>query len=162
MNEINFNFENTSFPLAQQRTDFFSLWIKHIADLHHKQIGELNYIFCSDDYILEINKQYLNHHYNTDIITFNYNKSNTLNGDIFISLDTVRENAKLYSNNDFNEELDRVVIHGVLHLIGFNDKTEEEQLEMTTQEEVALNLRDVSRETLQKNINNNKNVSRET
>ncbi len=148
MSEINFNFENVTFPSAKKRTEFFRLWINTVVKHHNKQVGEINYIFCSDEYILDINKQYLNHNYYTDIITFNYNNGNVISGDIFISIDTVLENAKTYSNNNYDEELDRVVIHGVLHLIGFNDKTKTQQKEMTKQENIALQLRDVSRETL--------------
>jgi rRNA maturation RNase YbeY len=151
MNTIEFNFEDIKFPSVYERTGFFRFWINDVVKLHHKSIGELNYIFCSDSYILNINKQYLNHNYYTDIITFNYNKDNVINGDVFISLDTVKDNANEYSNGSFIDELDRVVVHGVLHLIGFNDKSDIEQFEMTKQENIALKLRDVSRETLMKN-----------
>ncbi len=150
MNTINYNLEDVKLPLAFELSDFFSLWIKKVVEFHHKKLGELNYIFCSDDYILEINKQYLNHNYFTDIITFNYNDGDVISGDVFISLDTVRDNANEFSKGDFYEELDRVVIHGVLHLIGFNDKTDVDQIEMTKQEDYALSLRDVSRETLKR------------
>jgi len=153
MERIEFNFEDIQSPSVIERTDFFRLWINDVVNFHNKNIGELNYIFCSDNYILNINKQYLNHNYFTDIITFNYNVNDIIKGDIFISLDTVNDNALEFSNGSFIDELDRVVIHGVLHLIGFNDKTNIEQQQMTKQENVALNLRDVSRETL----NNNKN-----
>ena len=151
MSVIEFNFEGVTFPSAKLRTEFFRLWINDIVKKHNKLVGELNYIFCSDDYILNINKQYLNHNYYTDIITFNYNVGDVINGDIFISLDTVKDNSMIYSNGCFDDELDRVVIHGVLHLIGFNDKTKSEQTEMTKQENLALKLRNVSRETLTKN-----------
>lgn len=149
---IEFNFEDIQSPSVIERTDFFRLWMNDVVNFHNKNIGELNYIFCSDNYILNINKQYLNHNYFTDIITFNYNVDDIINGDIFISLDTVTDNALEFSNGSFIDELDRVVIHGVLHLIGFNDKTNIEQQEMTKQENIALNLRGVSCETL----NNNK------
>ncbi len=151
MNEINFNFEDSTFPSANERTEFFRLWINDVVNSHHKSIGELNYIFCSDDYILKINNEYLNHNYYTDIITFNYNENHVINGDVFISVDTVKNNSIEYSNGSFGDELDRVVIHGVLHLIGFNDKTDEQQNEMTKQENLALQMRNVSRETLLKN-----------
>jgi rRNA maturation RNase YbeY len=151
MDTIEFNFEDINFPSVIERTDFFRLWIHDVVKFHQKSVGELNYIFCSDNYILNINKQYLNHNYFTDIITFNYNINSIINGDVFISLDTVNENAKEYSNGSFFDELDRVVIHGVLHLIGFNDKSKNEQEEMTKQENIALELRNVSRETLLNN-----------
>lgn len=128
--------------------NFFRLWISNVITFHKKQLGELNYIFCSDEYILDINNQYLKHDYYTDIITFNYVENDVISGDIFISVDTVKSNSDLYNNSNFKEELDRVIIHGVLHLIGFNDKTDSEQLEMTKQENIALGMRDVSRETL--------------
>ena len=119
-----------------------------ITNQFDKNIGDLNYIFCSDEYILDINKQHLKHDYYTDIITFNYNDEEVINGDIFISYDTVKSNAVEYSNGNVSEEFDRVVIHGVLHLIGFNDKTDDDQQEMTRQEDLALALREnVSRET---------------
>ncbi len=146
MNNIDFHFEDIVIP--DFNPEFFRLWINVITNEFEKSIGDINYIFCSDEYILDINKQHLNHNYYTDIITFNYNEADIINGDIFISYDTIKSNALEYSNGNVNEELDRVVIHGVLHLIGFNDKSDEEQLEMTKQEDAALLKRDdVSRET---------------
>lgn len=146
MNNIEFHFEDIVIP--DFNPEFFRLWITNIVELHQKKIGELNYIFCSDDYILDINKQHLNHDYYTDIITFNYNVGDVVSGDVFISYDTIISNALEFSNGSVVDELDRVVIHGVLHLIGFNDKTDKDQLEMTKQEDASLVLRDiVSRET---------------
>jgi len=146
MNNIEFHFEDIVIP--DFNPEFFRLWITEVTKYHNVSIGELNYIFCSDDYILDINKQHLNHNYFTDIITFNYNVDDVISGDVFISYDTIKSNAVEYSNGSVQDELDRVVIHGVLHLIGFNDKTEELQIEMTKQEDAALVLRDnVSRET---------------
>lgn len=146
MNNIEFHFEDIVIP--DFNPEFFRLWITNIVELHQKEIGELNYIFCSDDYILDINKQHLNHDYFTDIITFNYNAGDVVSGDVFISYDTIISNALEFSNGSVVDELDRVVIHGVLHLIGFNDKTDKDQLEMTKQEDASLVLREiVSRET---------------
>jgi len=146
MNNIDFHFEDIVIP--DFNPEFFRLWINVIVNQFDKNVGELNYIFCSDEYILDINKQHLNHDYYTDIITFNYNEGDKINGDVFISYDTIKSNAVEYSNGNLRNELDRVVIHGVLHLIGFNDKSDEEQLEMTRQEDAALLKRDdVSRET---------------
>jgi len=146
MTDITFHFEDIVIP--DFNSEFFRLWISNITKTHQKTIGELNYIFCSDEYILDINKQYLNHDYFTDIITFNYNENNKISGDIFISYDTIKSNAIEFSSGNTQEELARVIIHGVLHLIGFNDKTEKDQLEMTKQENNALKLRtNVSRET---------------
>ena len=104
-------------------------------------MGDLTYIFCSDEYILDVNIQYLNHNYYTDIITFNYNNDEVISGDIYIAMRTVRSNADEYSGGDVREELDRVIIHGVLHLVGFNDKTEKDQDEMTKMENWALEQR---------------------
>lgn len=145
MNNIEFHFEDIVIP--DFNPEFFRLWINDVIKFHGKQCGDLNYIFCSDEYILKVNKEHLNHDYFTDIITFNYNEGEVVSGDVFISYDTVVSNAKEYSNGVVKEELDRVVIHGVLHLIGFNDKTESDQDEMTKQEDLALLKRDVSRET---------------
>ena len=107
-----------------------------IQDLDYKT-GEISIIFCSDDYLLDINKKYLNHDYFTDIITFNYNENNTIIGDLFISIDRVKENAKELKV-DFNNELFRVIIHGVLHLCGYNDKTQDQQKEIRTKEDEYL------------------------
>ncbi|HCQ29002.1 MAG TPA: rRNA maturation RNase YbeY [Flavobacteriales bacterium] len=136
MSEINYFFEDIdSFEIP----DNISHWIKNTITSEGKTLGNLNYIFCSDNYILEINKQYLNHNYFTDIITFNYCKDNVVSGDIFISVDTVKSNAKEYKQ-DYNNELNRVIIHGVLHLLGYNDKSETELFEMRQKEDFYLNL----------------------
>tara|TARA_B100000809_G_C15049844_1_gene498575 strand:+ start:18 stop:494 length:477 start_codon:yes stop_codon:yes gene_type:complete len=146
MNNIEFHFEDIVVP--DFNPEFFCLWVNEITKQFDKSIGDINYIFCSDEYILEVNKQHLNHDYVTDIITFNYNEDNVLSADIFISYDTVKSNAVEYSDGNIIDELDRVVIHGILHLIGFNDKTDMEQEEMTKQEDLALGIRgNVSRET---------------
>ena len=136
MGEIDFHMEGVTVP--DHDPEFLRLWISYVAQECNKEIAELSYIFCSDDYILDINKQYLSHDYFTDIITFNYNTETAIAGDIFISVDTVKSNADQYTNGDLKEELHRVIIHGVLHLCGYNDKTDEEQLEMTSKEDWAL------------------------
>ena len=110
-----------------------------VAHTYGKKIGEINYIFCDDEKILEINRQFLQHDYYTDIITFDYCEGDTLSGDIFISVDTVTANAKEYSVS-FDEELKRVMIHGILHLCGQNDKTADEQQEMRIKENNALRM----------------------
>lgn len=114
-------------------------WISTIIENHGKELGELSVIFCSDDYILKVNREYLNHDYFTDIITFDYCEESLINGDLFISLDTVKDNSNDF-NTGYDNELMRVVIHGVLHLIGFKDKTDEDQAEMTNQENMSLSL----------------------
>jgi len=112
-------------------------WIKEIASEYNKKVGDLAYIFCSDERILEVNKQYLNHDYYTDIITFDYSENSIVSGDIFISLDTVRSNAEEFQVS-FEEELKRIMIHGVLHLCGQDDKTPELKVQMTEKENKAL------------------------
>ena len=114
-----------------------SQWISKCIDLQGFNLSEISIIFCSDDYLLEINKTHLNHNYYTDIITFNYNEDKQIEGDLFISIDRVKDNAK-ENGVEFMNELQRVMIHGVLHLCGQNDKTEEEQAEMTRKENLML------------------------
>ena len=114
-------------------------WIKDVAASYDKKVGDVSYIFCSDEKILEINKAYLQHDYYTDIITFDYTDENVISGDIFISLDTVESNAKEF-NTDYLEELHRIIIHGILHLCGINDKGPGEREYMTECENKALSL----------------------
>ena len=115
-------------------------WLKGTLENEGFTLGEINYIFCSDNYILKINKDYLNHNYFTDIITFNYNEGKKVNADIFISINTVKSNANS-RKIDFDNELHRVMVHGILHLVGYNDKTSTQQIEMTSKEDYYLNLR---------------------
>jgi rRNA maturation RNase YbeY len=114
-----------------------SRWIKKTALEYGKRAGEIAYIFCSDKYMLEVNNQYLKHDYYTDIITFDYSEGSVISGDIFISIDTVKSNA-LEFKVSFEEELNRIMIHGILHLCGQDDKTPEMRLEMTKKENSAL------------------------
>lgn len=114
-------------------------WIKRVAAGYGKTIGEIAYIFCSDEKILEVNRQYLEHDYYTDIITFDYCEGKRLNGDLFISLDTVRTNAEQFGSS-YETELHRVIIHGVLHLCGINDKAPGEREVMEAAENRALDL----------------------
>ncbi len=125
--------------------EFFVLWLEKLCKKHNRSLGDINIILCSDEYLLQMNKDHLQHDYYTDIITFNYNDDNKISGDLFISVDRVRENAAEHRER-FPRELNRVIAHGVLHLIGFNDKTDQERLEMRTRENEALELI-VSRET---------------
>ena len=132
---ITYNFEDvrkTPFPRR-----LISKWIKDTIAFYGKKAGDISYIFCSDEYILDINRRYLDHDYYTDIITFDYTEKEVVSGDIFISTDTVKSNAELY-NQGYAEELYRVIIHGVLHLCGQKDKTGKERLEMTRKEDLAL------------------------
>ena len=121
--------------------DALQCWILEVARLHAKIVGELTYIFCDDPKILEVNLQYLQHDYFTDIITFDYTRGQLLRGDMFISLDTVRTNAELVGS-DYMTELKRVIIHGVLHLCGINDKGPGEREIMEAAENAALDLFD--------------------
>lgn len=112
----------------------------HVADLiieEGKQIGEISVIFCSDSYLLSMNREYLNHDYLTDVITFDYRDGDIISGDIFISVDRVKENASIYGEN-FHNELFRVIFHGTLHLIGYGDKTDEEKPIMRNKENYYL------------------------
>ena len=112
-------------------------WIRAVAADYGFTVGNINYIFCSDERELEVNRQFLGHDYYTDVITFDYTAGTTLNGDIFISLDTVRSNAETVGV-PFEDELRRIIIHGVLHLTGQGDKTPETKAQMTAKEEKAL------------------------
>ena len=108
-------------------------WLKKSVNSLGFTIGELSFIFCSDEYIKKINIKYLSHHFFTDVITFNYTKEKLLFGDVYISIERVKENSKTYKTS-FNEEMFRVIIHGVLHLCGFDDKTKEEKTLMRSKE----------------------------
>ena len=136
---ITFQAENIDFPKIKKRT--VTKWIKSIADKYGKQIGDICYLFCTDEKILEVNKQFLNHDFYTDIITFDYSENNIISGDIFISLDTVLSNSQKYQTR-YDEELHRVIIHGILHLCGLKDKSEDEIKEMRKAEEEALSMLD--------------------
>lgn len=133
---LNVFYEDTE--ILDLSPEFFVSWLNKLCSIHNESLGDLSLIFCSDEYLLEVNKEYLNHDYYTDIITFNYNDGD-ISGDLFVSIDRVRENAQTIGVS-FDNELHRVVAHGVLHLLGFNDKSEEESLEMRMQESVALEL----------------------
>jgi probable rRNA maturation factor len=133
---ILFNVEDIDFELPD--TEGVIAWIHRIAEGEGKRIGAVSYIFCDDDYLLDLNVEYLDHDTLTDIITFPYSKS-PIEGDIFISIDRVRENAKEFGVA-FEQELRRVIIHGVLHLCGYGDKSEAEAAEMRRKEDAALAL----------------------
>lgn len=132
---ITFDSDNIDFPNIKKRET--SAWIKKIANSYNKKIGDVGYLFCNDEKILEINRQYLDHDFYTDIISFDYSEGDIISGDIFISLDTVRSNSQKY-NTDYQEELYRVIIHGVLHLCGLDDKLEEDAIRMRESENSAL------------------------
>lgn len=112
-------------------------WVKAVAATYGKRVGEVAYVFCDDEEILKVNRQYLKHDYYTDIITFDYCEGDLLSGDLFISLDTVRSNADLFGKT-YEDELHRVIIHGILHLVGINDKGPGEREIMEAAEDKAL------------------------
>lgn len=115
-------------------------WLKIVAESEIRRLGDINIIFCSDNYVLEINQKYLSHDYFTDIITFDYCEGEVISGDLFISVDSVRENALEYGT-DFKEELNRVIVHGVLHLIGYDDHTPKDIKQMRAKENYYLSFR---------------------
>jgi len=135
---ITYQAENVRFPNIKKRET--TAWIKAVAASYGKKVGEIGYLFCDDEKILEVNREYLGHDYYTDIITFDYDEGDTLNGDIVISLDTVRSNAEQLGK-DYDEELHRVIIHGILHLCGQNDKGPGEREQMEAAEDKALAIR---------------------
>ena len=134
---ITYTCEDIDFDFSEEKKT--SLWINQIAENQDKIIGFIDYIFCSDEHLYKINKEHLKHETFTDIITFNYNEGEEISADILISIDRIKENADKFATS-FSEELHRVIIHGVLHLIGFNDKTEKEQQLMTEKENESLKL----------------------
>ncbi|MFA6200771.1 MAG: rRNA maturation RNase YbeY [Bacteroidales bacterium] len=132
---VSFNFVDTKDILSQKNK--IKSWIKSVVEQRGWKTGEISYIFCSDEYLLNVNQTYLNHDYFTDIITFDYTDATKVSGDLFISIDRVRDNAQEL-NLSFEQELHRVIIHGVLHLLGLKDKTKEEAKEMRKAEEECL------------------------
>lgn len=137
--EITFFFEDIESSSISIDLKAAERWLFTCIEKYQKSIGQITYIFVSDEYLLKMNQDHLDHDYYTDIITFNYNQDNIISGDLFISIDRIEDNAKKISTT-FAEELKRVMIHGVLHLIGFNDHSEEEKTEMRKQENFCLDL----------------------
>lgn len=135
---VSFSAEGVPFPPIDRRAT--TAWIQRVARTYGRTLGDVSYLFCDDEHILEVNRQFLQHDYYTDIITFDYDEGDTLNGDLVISLDTVRSNAEGLGKS-YDEELHRVIIHGVLHLCGLNDKGPGERELMEAAENSALALR---------------------
>lgn len=133
---INFNYE-TDFNLNNEES--IASWLSNVITSENKKEGEINYIFCDDDYLHKINLEYLNHDTLTDIISFDYSIGNELNGDIFVSIERVKDNAKDF-NVSFEDELKRVLVHGILHYCGFKDKNESDELLMRKKEDEKLAL----------------------
>lgn len=132
---ISFHAEDIELPAIKKEA--VSNWIKAVTETYGKKTGDITYIFCSDEKILEVNRQYLQHDYYTDIITFDYTSGNKISGDLFISLDTVKTNSEKFET-PYNEELHRTIIHGILHLCGINDKGPGERKIMEENENKAL------------------------
>ena len=127
---IQFFYEN----LPESVNKEYKKWLEDLILSEEKKLGEINYIFCDDEYLLKVNQDYLQHDYYTDIITFDYVKGKTISGEIFVSLQRISDNASTLSRN-YEEELRRVLAHGILHLCGYKDKTEEEELQMRGKED---------------------------
>ena len=132
---IKFFTEDVKQPEIKKRV--VSKWIHHTIESHGFKEGEISIVFCSDPFLLEYNKKYLSHNYYTDIITFNYNTEKVINGDLLISIDTVKKNSNEFAT-PFTDELNRVMIHGILHLLGFDDKSVKDQEAMRKLEDLSL------------------------
>ncbi|MGB4930120.1 MAG: rRNA maturation RNase YbeY [Chitinophagales bacterium] len=137
MAAIQFANKNTAYKLKEKER--IATWIERVILMHHKFPGDIEYIFCDDDFLAEMNQQYLEHDTFTDIITFNYNTGHYISGDIFISIDRIKENAATYKTTT-EEELHRVMIHGILHLCGLNDKSPKDKKQMQEKENEALQI----------------------
>lgn len=137
MNSISFHSEGVNTKTPSKR--LLKAWIKELVSNHGKKVGELAFVFCSDEKILEVNQNFLQHDYYTDIITFDYCEGEIVSGDIFISVERVAENATSH-NIEYNTEIIRVLAHGVLHLIGFQDKSPKKKKEMTENEDLCISL----------------------
>ena len=135
---ITYQTDGVKMPVIKKRD--ISAWLRKVAAGYGKKIGDIAYIFCNDERILEVNREYLQHDYYTDIITFDYTSGDKISGDLFISLDTVRTNSETF-HTDYNEELHRTIIHGILHLCGINDKGPGEREIMEAAENKALEMR---------------------
>lgn len=137
---VSYFFEDTDFVFKGKALN--NRWLRLVAESEIRRLGQISIIFCSDNYILDINQKFLQHDYFTDIITFDYCEGDRLSGDIFISVDTVRENAVEFGT-DFKDELNRVIVHGLLHLIGYDDHSKKEIAEMRSKEDYYLSLREL-------------------
>lgn len=135
---VSYFVQDTDFKFVKRRLN--NSWLKLVAESEVRKLGDINIIFCSDNYILDVNMKYLQHDYFTDIITFDYCEGNVLSGDLFISVDSVRENS-VFFKTEFTDELNRVIVHGLLHLIGYDDHTPEDQKVMREKENYYLDLR---------------------
>ena len=135
---ITYQTDGTRMPNIKKRET--TAWIRRVAATYDKKVGDVGYIFCDDERIIEVNREYLQHDYYTDIITFDYTEGDTIGGDLFISLDTVKTNSEQFGT-EYDEELHRTIIHGILHLCGINDKGPGEREIMEAAENRALAMR---------------------
>ena len=129
---IKYYSEDIPFPKLKRRE--ITRWINNVIDSEGKNSGDISFVFCSDAYLLEINRKFLSHNYYTDIVTFDYVVGDLISGDIFISIERIAENSVKF-HTTLDNELRRVLVHGVLHLIGYKDKNEDDKLEMTSKED---------------------------
>lgn len=136
---IRFFAEDTPYQLRKR--NLLRQWLQQVVAEHGKKLDELSIVICSDDFLLSVNQEYLNHDYFTDIITFDYGEDNSVSGDVFVSIDRVRDNAKELGLK-VTDELHRVLVHGILHLLGYSDKSKAEKQEMRTKEDYCLTLRE--------------------
>ncbi|MCL3780190.1 rRNA maturation RNase YbeY [Prolixibacteraceae bacterium JC049] len=136
---IEFYSEDIDFQL--NNSELTEAWISKVIENHSFKLGDISFIFCTDDYLLNVNREYLQHDYYTDIITFDYVEDNVVSSDIFISIDRIKENAEEFKVS-FENELNRIIIHGILHLLGFKDKEPEQKKIMTSKEDESLALLD--------------------
>lgn len=136
---MSIKFFSEGLPLPKIKKRFIANWLKEVILFEGKRVGEISFIFCSDEYLLNVNRKFLDHDYYTDVITFDYVEGVLVSGDIFISLDRVSENARNL-NLSFLEELDRIMVHGVLHLLGYKDKSKKDKILMTEREDYFLKL----------------------
>lgn len=134
---INFFSEDTELPYIDKSA--VSCWLREVISMHDKIAGEINFIFCNDEKILSVNREFLKHDYYTDIITFDYSEQRIVSGDLYISLDTVASNS-VGLGTSYESELKRVIVHGILHLCGYKDKLPDESIQMRKLEDEALNL----------------------
>ena len=137
---VSYFFQDTDFSFRDRRRT--NQWLRIAAESEIRRLGEISVIFCSDNYILDINQKYLGHDYFTDIITFDYCEGDRLSGDLFISVDSVRENSIEFGTK-FKDELNRVIIHGLLHLVGYDDHTDADVKIMRSKEDYYLSLREL-------------------
>lgn len=138
MSTVSFHSEQIEFNISNEEQ--ISSWLENSCKLENRELTELSFIFCSDEYLLKVNRDYLQHDYYTDVITFDYSEAPSVSGDVFISIDRVSENASSFNTN-FIDELHRVMIHGALHLMGYTDGSPADKSAMTAKEDYYLSLR---------------------